>query len=170
MSLLVCAMFFGLSALAAAEKFDIVISREKAENNLVTGTISVNGEVLGTCYEREDLRIAAGTYPGFLRYGSKRGFAQGPNGELGQEGDFLLEIGNVKWSDGKVRTNLLFHGGNKPEHSKGCVMLGAVARGADGKAILPERHPLRKLRFLFYGTDDPTSTPNKQISITIKDF
>ena len=150
--------------------FEIVVTREKSSNNLVTGSISANGERLGACFERDDLKIAAGTYPGFMRYGSVKGFAQGPFGEMGQEGDFLLEIGKVKWSDGKERTNLLFHGGTKPEHSKGCIMLGAVTRDANGKAVLPDKHPLRLLRLRFYGTDTPISSPNKSINIVIKDI
>jgi len=150
------------------EKFEILINRSGHENNLVSGSFWVNREFLGTCYERYDKRIQAGKYPGFLRYISTKGNVTGPMGTIADVGDFYLEIGNVTWSDGKKRSNLLFHAGNKPKHSDGCVMLGAVSH-AGGKRHLPEGHLLRELRKRFYGTEFPDSCPNVNIEIEIQE-
>ena len=153
---------FANASIFAQDSFHIKVERIELDGNLVIGKISVNGTDLGTSYENENLKILPGTYPGFMRYSSTAGHVTGPLGNIGQDGDFLLEIGQVKWSDGKKRNHLLFHGGNKPHHSKGCVMLGAVSKDADGKRYLPEGHTLRKLRKAFYGTEEPMSTPNKK--------
>jgi hypothetical protein len=123
----------------------------------------VNDEVIGNTYENNDLKIPGGSYRGFIRYWSGRNFAQGPFATIGKVGDFLLEVGPI---DG--RTNMLFHGGNKPPHSKGCMLLRPVGKDpATGVPSLDDTHPLRKLRLLFYGTDLPTSIPNRGIRIDI---
>jgi hypothetical protein len=159
-----------ISESSAQTNFQIVIQREKTEKRgnytAVLGTISINGEEIGKTVENDDLKIVAGAYKGLLRYWSKRGFAQGPFGTYGKEGDFLLEISGVSG-----RSDLLFHGGNQPWHSKGCVLLGPVAK-QDGIPILSEKlnAPLLKLRSLFYGTEVPISTPDKNITITIIDI
>lgn len=149
------------------EEFKIRIERISVSDNLITGNIFVNDEYLGNCYERFDLRINAGHYPGFMRYVSSKGHVTGPLGHIGNTGDFYMEIGEVKWSDGKNRSNLMFHGGNKPGHSRGCVMLGAVSKDSLGNRFLPKGHLLRLLRIKFYGSEFPNSCPNKNISIDI---
>jgi hypothetical protein len=152
-----------------SKDFNVLVVREKTEDGLIKGTISVNGEVIGNTYENAELKIPPGTYKGILRYWSGHNFVGGPFGTLGKEGDFLLEVANVKEADGTKRTNILFHGGDKPHQSKGCIMLGPVPKGPDtGKPYLPEDHPLRRLRRLFYGTDTPNSTPNRDINIEIR--
>lgn len=145
--------------------FNILIERHKIENDLVYGKISVNDIEIGNCYENNDLKIKAGDYKGVMRYFSPKGFAQNPFGNLGKEGDFLLEVSNVQ-----SRTNILFHTGNKPEHSTGCILLGPVNKTIDGSRYVNEDHPLYKLRILFYGTNTPISSPDKQINITIADI
>ena len=162
----IMSLFSPLFALGAPEQFAIVIQRQTSTNNLVTGTISLNGTVVGTAYENDDLKIPAGTYKGLMRYTSQKGFVQGEGGAMANEGDFLIEASNV--SDGtRRRTNILLHGGDKPQHSQGCILLGAVGRAPDGHVQVSESHPLRKLRLAFYGTDTPNASPNKAISITI---
>ncbi|HXT13096.1 MAG TPA: DUF5675 family protein [Candidatus Angelobacter sp.] len=42
---------------------------------------------------------------------------------MAHEGDFLVEITGVPG-----RTNILFHGGNQPKNSEGCILLGAVGK------------------------------------------
>jgi len=155
-----------LLAFAAPEPFAIVIQRHTSANNLVTGTISLNGTVVGAAYENDDLKIPAGTYKGIMRYTSQKGFVQGEGGAMANEGDFLIEASNVSDAT-RRRTNILLHGGNKPQHSQGCILLGAVGRAPNGQAQVPEGHPLRTLRLAFYGTDTPIASPNKAISITI---
>jgi hypothetical protein len=143
----------------ASAPFAIVIHRESVKNGLITGTISVNGTKIGHAFENADLKIPTGDYPGTMRYFSSNGFVQGPSGSMGNKGDFLLEVANVPG-----RTNILLHGGNKPQHSKGCILLGAVTHDGSAK-VAPE--PLQKLRRMFYGSDNPNATPDKAITITI---
>lgn len=144
--------------------FDIVIARDHVEGNLVYGSISLNGQTLGNAFENNDLKIPAGTCTGLLRYDSGHHLAQGPMGELSNNGDFLLEVAGVPG-----RTNILLHQGNLPRHSKGCVLLGPANKGPDGGRWIDKEHPLYKLRLAFYGTEFPDSTPDKTISITITD-
>ena len=108
------------------DSFEITIKRNILNHNTLEGRIFVNGDEIGKTWERYDLRIAHGNYPGNIRYLSENEHAVGPFGDMGFIGDFLLEIGEVTRNDGKKRTNLLFHGGNNWKHSKGCIMLGAV--------------------------------------------
>ena len=168
-AVLLCLLGF-VGVAFSAEKFEIVVTRTAVKGGLVSGTISVNGEEIGKTFENAELKIAAGEYKGVLRYSSPSNHAQGPFGSLAKEGDFLLEIAKAEDESGKVKTDVLFHGGNKPHQSRGCILLGSVNRDKQtGGGYIPEGHPLRKLRELFYGTENPTSTPNKEILITIVD-
>lgn len=155
---------------AFGNDFSMEIHRDTLNDNLVEGTIYINGKKIGKTYERYDLKVNRGTYNGSLKYVSYNGHATGPFGTIGNSGDFLLEIDNVKWSDNVPRTNLLFHGGNKPEHSRGCIMIGGVPRDNNNIRYLPKWHTLRKLRNEFYGTELPVSCPNKNITIEINEF
>ncbi len=148
------------------EAFNILVQREKIDGSLVTGSISINGRVIGQTYENSKLMIPAGTYPVHIRYVSGHNFVQGPFGTIAKSGDFLLEIAHVPG-----RSAILFHGGNNAKQSKGCILLGAV--GKDPKMHIPflyHDHPLRKLRTLFYGTELPDSSPAKAITIRVSDF
>lgn len=166
---LAATLIFCASSAQAAEKFDIVVRREACKDGLISGTVFVNGKPLGPCHENEKLCVQPGKYKGLLRYSSAAGHVTGPFGTIGKKGDFLLEISGVKWTDGKKRSHILFHGGTKPKHSKGCVLLGPVHRDGQGKRYLKPESVLRKLRLAFYGTETPNSTPNKQITITIQE-
>jgi hypothetical protein len=156
----------------AADVFWVKVDRTKTinlkgeppgQNRLVLGSISVNGKVIGNTYENADLMIPLGDFGGIIRYTSKKGFAQNPLGEFTHEGDFLLEVSNVPG-----KTGILFHGGNKPKYSTGCILLGPVRKNAlTGKGVVGPNHPLRILRREFYGLDDPYACPNKSILIRI---
>ena len=155
----------GTAARSAESKtFAIVVQRENSQDGLVIGNISVNGQKIGTTYENAEKKIPAGTYKGILRYKSSKNFVQGPGGKLGKSGDFLLEIAGVP-----MRTDILFHAGNKPEHSEGCIMLGPATREPKtNDPIAPEA--LKKLRVLFYdGADSPNATPDKAITVEVTD-
>lgn len=93
-----------------------------------------------------------------------KNIVQKPLGILSAECDFLLEVSNVAG-----RTDILLHQGNSPKHTIGCICLGPAQKRPDGTVFIDENHPLRKLRLAFYGTDEPISTPDKKITITIKD-
>ena len=144
--------------------FHVLVRRETTEDGLLKGRISVNGQEIGTCYENAKKMIPAGTYTGVLRYSSAKDLVQGPGGSLGKVGDFLLEVADVP-----NRKDILFHAGNKPAQSDGCVMLGPAPM--DPKTTDPiASEPLMKLRLLFYdGNDRPTGTPHKVITIQVRD-
>lgn len=165
--LMATAFFSFLSGLEGQSKvFYIVIVRQPPDAkdpDAVRGQIAVNSEVIGASLENKKYMIPPGSYNGVMRYVSSHGHVQGPGGEMGNQGDFLIEVANVK-----KRTNILLHGGNKPKHSLGCILLGAVNKTKDGKKFVPDSAPLARLRKLFYGTDSPNSCPNKQILITIR--
>lgn len=158
------------SDLLASDNFSIVVSRETSRNGLIIGNLIVNGIPVGTAYENQSLAIPAKFYKGVLRYWSKKNFVQGPLGAMGNVGDFLLEVSDTDPPSSATRTDILFHGGNKPKQSKGCIMLGPINRDASSSqpSVGPD-HPLYKLRVMFYGSESPTSTPDKRITIQVKD-
>lgn len=164
---LITALLFGNFVIGIAtppKPFKVIVQREKTQDGLVTGKLLVNGQETGTCYENAEKKIPAGTYKGVLRYRSNKNFVQGPGGKLGKTGDFLLEVAGVP-----RRTDILFHAGNKPEHSEGCIMCGPATKDArTGQPLAPDT--LKQLRLLFYdGVDMPTGTPDKAIQIEVRD-
>ncbi|MCW3104218.1 MAG: hypothetical protein JWO09_2658 [Bacteroidetes bacterium] len=155
---------------AQADNFDILIKRNSIVGNLVYCTIFLNGQEIGTAFENNNLKIPTGTYKGLMRYNSGHDFVQSDLGKMSIKGDFLLEVSNVPGNQIPIlRTDILMHSGNQPKHSKGCILLGPAQKGPDGGAFIDQNHPLRKLRLAFYGTDDPVSCPNKNITITVSD-
>jgi hypothetical protein len=51
----------------------------------------------------------------------------------------------------------------------GCILVGATLKSDDLCTVLDSRTAYAKLKNLFYGSDNPNSTPDKDISIEIKD-
>ena len=150
--------------LTGQTEFNLTIERNRIDDGLIFGTISVNSVQIGNCFENEFYQIPAGSYKGLIRYNSGKGFVQNPFGGLGNKGDFLLEVSGVPG-----RTDILFHAGFRPWQSKGCILMGPVDRDIDSSAYLDEDHPLYKLRLIFYGTEEPVSCPDKSITIDIID-
>jgi hypothetical protein len=135
---------------------------EKEEVGVI-GDFGLNNASIGQSIENDALKIPAGKYVGYIRYVSKKNFVQGPFGVMSTVGDFLVEVGNVPG-----RTGILLHGGNKPWHTTGCILLGAVHKDSD-KAWVEPSDTLFKLRKEFYGTDQPVACPNVGITIEITD-
>lgn len=165
---LVCAL--ALCGEAAEPKpFNILVQRGKTADGLIIGKLFVNGKEVGPCYEKAAKHIPAGKYKAHLRYESGKNHIQGPGGKLGKKGDFLIELNDFTDKTGKKWTVVQFHAGNKPEHSDGCILGGAATKDRKtGEWIAPET--LRKMRLLFYdGKDTPSSTPNKVITVEVKD-
>lgn len=164
---------------ATSPSFDVLVVRggtstyaqQKPDGTEISGVgrhgqVYVNGTFIGASLENEDLKIARGEYRGIMRYVSGRNFVQGPMGVMANTGDFLLEVGGVAG-----RSHLLFHGGTKPWHSRGCILLGAVHKNSsaegDVKRFVPDDNALRKLRLAYYGTDTPIACPDMSIKITL---
>jgi hypothetical protein len=134
----------------------------------IFGDVGVNNQNFGRFYENPQRKIPAGIYKGVLRYHSDHNFVQSSCGEMAREGDFLVEVADVKMQDGRPRTNILFHPGVFPSNSDGCILFGARKRDLQGNPLpLAPDDPLVKIRREFYGTDNPVSCPNKRITITI---
>lgn len=149
---------------AAEKRFVVVVQREKTEKGLIAGKLSVDGKVIGTVYENADKKIPAGIYRGVVRMESKKNFVQGPGGKLGHKGDFLLEVAGVPG-----RSDILFHAGNKKEHSEGCILCGSSIKDKKGGDWIAPK-TLKELRLLFYdGKDNPTGTPDKVITVKVED-
>jgi len=131
-------------------RFDVRnVTGEK--DQLLSGELRLNGELIGSTSENARLKIAAGCYEGKMRYNSGKGFVLGAERKFGKTGDFLVEVAGVE-----DRSDLLMHPGNLPHHSAGCVLLS--------------RDALVKLRERFYGTDTPNACPAREIIICITDL
>ena len=167
---LVALIFSSATLSAQPDDFSISIKRNRVVGNLVYCTIYLNGQEIGSAFENNDLKIPTGSYKGLMRYNSGKNFVQSELGKMSTKGDFLLEASNVPGNQiPTLRTNILLHTGNLPKHSEGCILLGPAKKGPDGAVTIDANHPLRKLRLAFYGTDEPTSSPNKNITITVSD-
>lgn len=81
---------------------------------------------------------------------------------MSRKGDFLLEVSGIP-----RRTHILLHPRTKPKHSTGCILLGPVFRSPDNAVYIKDDHSLRKMRTLFYGSDNPVSCPDLSISFQI---
>ncbi len=165
---LVCTPALGREA-AESKPFNILVQREKTADSLIVGKLSVNGEEIGPCYEKAAKHVPAGKYKAHLRYQSGKNHVQGPGGKLGKKGDFLIELDDFTDRTGKKWSVVQFHAGNKAEHSDGCILGGAATKDRKtGAWIAPET--LRKMRLLFYdGKDNPSGTPDKVITVEVKD-
>lgn len=161
----------------AQEVFRVTVERipyqDAADPSLVIGRLSVNGSYIGNTYENCFYSMPEGTYPGRIRYVSKKGFVLGGNprqwttagvNKLKHAGDFLLEMAVPG------HENVLFHPGNKSLHVCGCVALGPASRDH----TVPVWSALMSLRKQFYNLDkatgEPIESPDKNITIEIKGF
>jgi hypothetical protein len=144
-------------------EYKVTVHRITVKDGLITGDLYVNGKRIGACYENDEKKIPTGTYKGLIRTTSMKNHAQGPGGRMGNTGDFLLEVSGVEG-----RKDILFHSGNKKQHSLGCILCGPAMKDKDGQIRAFET--LRQLRLLFFdGNDSPSSTPNKKIIIDVKE-
>ncbi|MBL8178828.1 MAG: hypothetical protein JNK48_29405 [Bryobacterales bacterium] len=134
----------------------------------VYGDIAVNNVNFGRFYENPAVMIPTGTYVGALRYQSNHNFVLSSCGAAARRGDFLIEVSGVRDGSGNARSDILFHPGELPSQSRGCILFGARKRDAAGELLpLGPDYPLAKIRREFYGTDDPLQCPNKRITIVV---
>jgi hypothetical protein len=87
---------------SAPETFNIVVTRDQVSGCLVTGTISVNGEMLGAAYANANIMIPAARYHAHLKYASTKNAAPGPFGSIAKKGDFIVEIDRFTDSHGSI--------------------------------------------------------------------
>jgi len=139
-----------------AETFRVTISREFYGTKATTGYLSVNGEVIAYTLElpwRSNLKnkscIPPGRYSGIIRYDHKD--------------RWRIELQRVPGN----RTFVEIHAGNGPSDSLGCPLVGSTMNQKFTR-VGGSRDAYSKLRRAFYGTDSPTSCPNKAVIVEIE--
>jgi hypothetical protein len=119
------------------------------------GSLSVNGDRI--CYTlelgwRENKQgvssIPAGTYGALLRYD--------------HSDHWRMELTNVPG-----RSHIQIHIGNTPSDTQGCILVG-MSEGS-GCSIRDSAKAYAALKRAFYGTDEPRSTPDRTINVTVSD-
>jgi len=136
------------------ERFRITVDRQWSNSKSITGVFSVNGKKIGYTLELPWLNnqgyvscVPPGTYRATIRYDHSDRWRIQLEGVPGPR----------KW--------VQFHIGNFPQDSVGCILVGT--RKGDN-AVYNSAEALRILKREFYGTENPTSTPNKSIVVEIK--
>lgn len=151
MYILLCTAGFSYSQ----EAFHLTIERKLQSENCTMGYLSVNGEVI--CYTLElpwldnanDIScIPAGTYNGIIRYDKTDGWR--------------IQLENVP-----ERTGVQIHMGNYTSDITGCILVGSNAV-TENCSLVNSSLAYKRLKQAFYGTNNPSSTPNKKIQITFK--
>lgn len=139
-----------------AEDFQLTVARKYRDAKCTMGYLEVNSKT--TCYTLEPpwkdnktdvSSIPVGKYPATLRYD--------------HTDRWRIELQRVP-----NRTNVQIHIGNYPSNTLGCILVGKNA-DVDKCAVLDSTAAYRELKRAFYGSDNPVSSPNKSISVVIKD-
>ncbi|MES0881782.1 DUF5675 family protein [Roseibium sp. SCP14] len=138
----------------ATDDFRIKIERKHSNEECTSGYLAVNGEVIAYTLElpwqnNEPLisSIPPGTYSAHLRYD--------------KSDKWRLQLDNVPGRDG-----IQLHIGNYTGEIEGCILVGNGISD-DLCTLNGSADAYAKLKNAFYGTPDPNSTPNKNISIEI---
>jgi hypothetical protein len=156
-SVLLLALAGSLSLCNLQDDFKITIYREYPAAGCTSGYLAVNDSII--CYSLERpwkdnqqniSSIPTGVYSAILRYD--------------HNDHWRIELLNVP-----NRTNIQIHIGNTIDDISGCILVGdrlgndlcSIVAGTSTTAYA-------KLKNAFYGTDNPTSTPDKNISVEIK--
>ena len=135
------------------EKFEIVINRLKVYSGSIIGELIVNGVKL--CYTLEKpwwwnqesaSCVPNGRYPATLRYDKSDGWR-------------IQLVGVPK------RSGIQIHVGNYPTQTEGCVLVGTSYAP---NAVINSVAAYTKLKDAFYGTNAPTQSPSKSITVEFK--
>lgn len=139
--------------LYSQNEFHLTIERKMSTENCTMGYLVANGEVL--CYTLElpwkDNQgmlscIPPGTYTGILRYDK-------------------TDRWRIQLEEVPGRTAVQIHMGNYTSQTLGCVLVGSDAKTNDC-SVFNSSIAYSKLKKAFYGSDNPTNTPNKPIRVT----
>jgi hypothetical protein len=143
-----------------ATDFAISISRKHASETCTSGYLSINGRTI--CHSLELAwngnkplisSIPAGKYDAHLRYDGSKGWR--------------VELENVPGLT-EDRSHVQIHTGNTPADSEGCILIG-TGISQDLCSVSGSKDARKKLMKEFYGTESPTATPNKDITVTVED-
>lgn len=148
-------VFLLTSNLFSQEDFNILIERQYIDDSCTLGYLSIDKEVI--CHTLElpwvdnqnyISSIPKGKYKGILRYDKSDGW-------------------RIQLKDVPNRSGIQIHIGNYTEEIKGCVLVGMSAN-IDDCSIGNSSEAYTKLKNIFYNTDNPILTPNKNITLTFK--
>lgn len=134
---------------------DIQILRVNANNNSITGEMYVNNTFLCHTLELPDRdntpnisSIPDGNYGGIIRYDKPDGWR--------------IELTNTA-----TRAGIQIHIGNYPSDTKGCILVGDEVYNTENR-LANSANAYSKLKMTFYGSENPTSTPDVGgINVTI---
>jgi hypothetical protein len=140
---------------AGPPDFTVTVMRQYPDKKCTSGYLAVDGKIIAYTLERPWVNnvqnissIPTGKYTGHLRY---------------DHTDFWrIELDGVP-----NRTNVQIHIGNEVDQSKGCVLVG-MKLGADLCSVLDSSTAYAALKKAFYGTDNPVSSPDKNIVVEVK--
>jgi len=153
--LLVFLATFSFTYFSAQNNYEITIERKISSDACTMGYLSINNKTV--CYTLElpwennaknISCIPAGSYKGILRYDKSDGWR--------------IQLENVPDRDG-----VQIHMGNYTKQIKGCVLVGMRANLSEC-SVQQSAGAYAQLKEAFYGTSDPNSTPNKNITVTFK--
>jgi len=148
-------LLLGFASTAYAEEFVITVLRTSENSKSVTGELLVNGSFV--CHTLElpwqgnisfISSIPSGNYSGKLRYD--------------KDDKWRIELRDVP-----NRTGVQLHMGNYPTQIQGCVLVGDEVINFENK-VVKSASAYRRLRTLFYGSETPNQTPDKEISVHVK--
>lgn len=140
---------------AQAIDFKLTIARKHRDANCTSGYLAVNGKIIAYTLERPWLgnaplisSIPEGSYGATLRYD--------------HPDKWRIELTGVP-----KRTNVQIHTGNTPDNTEGCILVG-LKLGPDLCSVLDSKKAYEALRTAFYGSPNPSSTPNKRITVIVE--
>jgi hypothetical protein len=143
-----------ISNARADDKMAIEVIREKVVGGATMGELGVNGQTL--CYTLEPApgggsegkgAIPEGTYTAHLRYDKK-------------------DQWRIQLDDVPGFTGIQIHIGNYPKDTEGCILVG-MDSDEDAGTLSRSSEAYAALKRAFYGSDDPDSTPDKEITVVI---
>jgi len=142
-------------AIATPSDFRLTIARKHRSGTCTSGYLAVNGEIIAYTLElpwRGNAPLISsipdGSYGAILRYD--------------HADNWRIELSGVPG-----RGNVQIHTGNTPDDTEGCILVG-LRLGADLCSVLDSRRAYDALRTAFYGSANPTSTPNKSITVIVE--
>jgi hypothetical protein len=148
-------LLFFISGSTSFRPLKINVERQYQTSSCTMGYLSVNSQII--CYTLElpwkdnqnDIsRIPKGTYKGIIRYDKPDGWR--------------IQLEGVP-----NRPGIQIHVGNYTRDITGCVLVGKDA-DTNGCTVSGSSEAYNKLKNAFYGTPNPTSSPNVDILITFE--
>jgi Family of unknown function (DUF5675) len=140
---------------AETSEFKLTIARKHKSASCTSGYLAVNGKIIAYTLELPwqgnaplISSIPDGKYGGILRYD--------------HPDKWRIELKGVPG-----RSNVQIHTGNTPDNSEGCILVG-LRLGDDLCTVIDSKKAYEAFRTVFYGSPNPTSTPNKIITVTVE--